>query len=60
MSTIESVSHEKRVFAPPAEFTAKANVSRADFDRLNAAAAADFPGFWAKLAREELLETRGW
>jgi len=54
MSTIESVSHEKRVFAPPAEFTAKANVSRADFDRLNAEAASDYGGFWARLARETL------
>jgi acetyl-CoA synthetase len=55
MSTIESVSREARVFEPPRAFVAQANVTKADFDRLNAAAAADFPGFWAKLAREELL-----
>jgi acetyl-CoA synthetase len=55
MSTIESVSNETRVFAPPAEFAAQANVSKADYDRLNAAAAADYAGFWATLAREELL-----
>src|SRR5262249_65218 len=55
MSTIESVSHEARVFEPPRAFVAQANVTRADFDRLNAEAAADFPGFWAKLAREEVM-----
>src|SRR4029079_1529316 len=54
MSAIESVSHEQRLFAPPREFVAKANVKKADFDAMNAAAAADFTGFWAKLAREEL------
>jgi acetyl-CoA synthetase len=54
MSTIESVSHEKRVFAPPAEFAAQANVTKADFDRMNAEAASDYAGFWAKLARETL------
>ena len=55
MSTIESVSHETRVFEPPRDFAANANVTSADFDRLNAAAAADYSGFWAKLAREHLL-----
>ena len=53
MSTIESVSHETRVFEPPREFVAQANVTKADFDRMNAAAAADYSGFWAKLARDE-------
>ena len=54
MASIESVSHEKRVFAPPAEFAAKANVSKADLGRLNAEAASDYEGFWARLARETL------
>src|ERR1700681_4993091 len=54
MSTIESVSNEKRVFPPPAAGTAQANVTRADLDRLNAEAASDYVGFWAKLARETL------
>ncbi len=54
MSTIESVSNETRIFAPPAGFVAQANVKRADFDALNAAAAKDFTGFWAKLAQDEL------
>ena len=55
MSTIESVSHETRVFEPPRSFVAQANVTKAKFDELNAAAAADYSGFWAKLAREEVL-----
>jgi acetyl-CoA synthetase len=55
MPSIESVAHESRVFPPSEAFISQANIKRADFDRLNAAAAADFPGFWAKLAREELL-----
>jgi acetyl-CoA synthetase len=55
MSTIESVSHETRIFKPSPEFVSQANVHKAEFDRLNAAAAGDFPGFWAKLARDTLL-----
>ena len=54
MASIESVSHEKRVFAAPAAFTAQANISKADFERMNAEAASDYEGFWAKLARETL------
>jgi len=55
MSTIESVSHEHRIFEPPREFVAQATVKKADFDALNASAARDFEGFWAKLARDEVL-----
>src|SRR5512147_3272257 len=55
MPTIESVAHETRVFEPSAAFVSQANVNKAEFDRLNAAAAADFAGFWGKLARETLL-----
>jgi acetyl-CoA synthetase len=55
MSTIESVMQETRVFPPPAAFVAQANIKRADFDRLNAAAAADYGAFWGGLAREALL-----
>ncbi len=54
MANIESVSTESRVFEPPKEFVAQANVKAADFDALNASAAKDFTGFWAKLAREEI------
>jgi len=55
MSSIESVARESRVFPPSPAFVSQANVKQADFDRLNGAAASDFSGFWAKLAREELL-----
>jgi acetyl-CoA synthetase len=54
MANIESVSTESRVFEPPKEFVAQANVKQADFDALNESAAKDFPGFWARLAREEI------
>jgi acetyl-CoA synthetase len=54
MSTIESVSHESRVFEPPREFAARANVTAAKANELNAAAARDYTGYWAKLARDEL------
>jgi acetyl-CoA synthetase len=55
MANIESVSHETRVFEPPREFAAQANVTKARFDQLNASAAKDYSGFWAKLAQDELL-----
>jgi acetyl-CoA synthetase len=55
MSTIESVAHETRVFQPSPEFAAQANVDKREADRLNAAAAADFSGFWGELARDTLL-----
>ena len=54
MATIESVSNETRVFEPPREFSAQANIKKADADRLNASATADYSGFWAQLARETL------
>ena len=34
MSTIESVLHETRVFEPPREFVAQANVKKADYDAM--------------------------
>src|SRR5262252_7629155 len=55
MATIESVSHETRKFEPSRDFVAQATIKKADFEKMNAEAAADFPGFWAKLAREQLL-----
>jgi len=36
-------------------FVAAATIKKADFDALNESAARDFPGFWAKLARDEVL-----
>jgi len=52
---IESVLIEDRVFPPPAEFAAKAEIkSFAEYERIYEEAAADVPGFWAKQA-----ESRG-
>ena len=56
MSTIESVLQENRIFAPSAEFAAKANIPGMDAYRaLCAEAERDFTGFWERLAREQLL-----
>ncbi len=54
MSTIESVSNENRLFPPSPAFTAQATIKPADFAALNAEAARDYEGFWARLARETL------
>src|SRR5205085_9576368 len=54
LSSIESMARENRVFAPSPTFVSQANIKPADFDQLNAAAASDFSGYWAKLARDEL------
>ena len=54
MSAIESVLQENRLFAPGDFIVNQAHIKKADFDRLNAEAAADYPGFWARLAREHL------
>ena len=54
--SIESVSHETRVFEPSEAFKQKAIVSgMAAYNKLCAEAAADYEGFWAKLARELLV-----
>ena len=55
MSAIESVLVENRVFPPPAAFTAQANVKPADFEAMKAKAERDHAGFWADLARENLI-----
>jgi acetyl-CoA synthetase len=55
MSTIDTVLHENRLFPPPAEFKARANISRANYDAMCAEAERDYPGFWGRLAREYLL-----
>ena len=55
MANIESVLNETRLFPPPPEFAAQANVKPADFERMNKAAEKDFNGFWGQLARETLL-----
>ena len=52
---IDTVMHEKRLFAPPEEFARRARVgSRQAYQELWDQAAADPPKFWADLAREEL------
>jgi acetyl-CoA synthetase len=56
MSNIESVLNEKRVFEPSAKFVNQANVSgMASYLSLCKAAEQDYPGFWAKLARENIV-----
>jgi acetyl-CoA synthetase len=56
VSTIESVLQENRVFPPPPEFARQANIPGMEaYRELCAEAERDFSGFWARLAREELL-----
>jgi acetyl-CoA synthetase len=55
-STIETVLQEKRVFKPSPAFVKQANISGMDaYNKMVAEAERDFEGFWAKLARENLL-----
>ena len=54
--TIESVLNETRTFAPGAAFVKQANISGMDaYNRLCAEAERDYTGFWARLARENVL-----
>jgi acetyl-CoA synthetase len=56
MTNIESTLQETRVFAPSADFVKRANVSgMAQYRVLCDYAAQDYPGYWAKLARETLV-----
>ena len=55
MADIESVLHETRVFEPSPDFVAQAHVTRADYDELVAKAEKDYAGYWAKLARDNLV-----
>ena len=55
-ATIESVLQEDRLFPPSAEFVKQANVSgMAAYQALCDEAERDFEGFWARLARENLV-----
>ena len=55
-STIETVLQEKRLFPPAPAFVKQANISGMDaYRKLHAEAERDFEGFWARLARENLL-----
>ncbi len=51
---IQSVLGENRVFPPSPEIAAGARVNAATLAELRGAAAADYVGFWAGLARREL------
>ena len=52
---IRSILQEERRFEPPASFAAAAQLSAAELAQLTAAAEADPPGYWAQLARRELV-----
>src|SRR5688572_11152761 len=55
-SNIETVLQEKRVFPPSPAFVKQANISGMDaYRKLVAEAERDFEGFWARVARENLL-----
>lgn len=54
--SIESVLHESRIFNPSTAFSNAAHVNGMQAYRtLCAEAEADYEGFWAKLAREQLI-----
>src|SRR6187200_764057 len=52
---IDNVMHEKRRFAPPAEFASKAQIGSLEaYETLYNAAAENPEKFWGDLAKEEL------
>jgi acetyl-CoA synthetase len=51
---IESILLEERTFAPSPAFTARARIKPDDLAQLRAQARADYVGFWAGLAVQEL------
>jgi len=55
MSTIESVLQENRLFVPDDQWVAQAHLSKADYDEMCARAADDYEGYWAQLARDNLV-----
>lgn len=58
-STIESVLVENRVFPPPADFAAKARISGMEqYQALCDEAERDYEGYWARLARENVVWTK--
>ena len=55
-ANIETVLSETRVFPPSPAFVKQANISGMDaYRKLCAEAEKDFEGFWARLAKQELL-----
>jgi acetyl-CoA synthetase len=60
-TNIESLQHEDRVFNPPDEFSAKAQIkSMEELEALRADAAADPEKFWARMAESELDWFKKW
>ncbi len=58
-NAMESLLIENRVFSPPEDFVKAANVSgMKGYDALCAEADKDFEGFWARLARENVVWTK--
>jgi acetyl-CoA synthetase len=59
MNAIESVLVENRVFPPPEAAVKSARISGMDaYNALCAEAGKDFEGFWARLARDNVVWTR--
>ena len=59
--TIESILQEKRLFHPPAEFSAQAHIkSQEEYNRLYNKASSDPQQFWAELAQQELHWFQNW
>lgn len=53
MATIESILQENRVFPPANEFVKHANVAGVEaYQALRQEAECDYPGFWARLAKQ--------
>src|SRR3989440_11226693 len=60
-TNIESLQHEGRVFPPPPEFAAQAQIkSMAELEALRAEAQADPEKFWARYAESELHWFQKW
>jgi acetyl-CoA synthetase len=57
-TSIDSILHEQRVFPPSAQFTGRARIKPADFERLVREAEKDHAAYWARLAREQLHWTK--
>ena len=49
---IDNVLHETRVIAPPADFAARARLSREQYDGLYRRSLDDPDGFWSEVAGE--------
>ncbi len=57
-NVIESNLHENRLFPPPKDFVAQANITSEIYETLKAKAAEDYEGFWGDLAKEKLAWRR--